>query len=83
MLRFFTDVICRVDGCQRKSLAYRLIDSAAIPTVITFFVETHSVDWFLGQRAVKKIGTVQIEGKFCFWSSGDAINGIEGWGEGS
>ena len=25
----FTDVICRVDGCQRKSLAYRLIDSGS------------------------------------------------------
>ena len=41
---------------------------------------------FLGQRAVKKIGTVQIEVResSAFGRQGrDAINGIEGWGEGS
>ena len=86
---YWCHVICRVDGCQRKifGVQTRLIDSGS-------YSDCHNVlcrntTWRLvsasKKRAVKKIGTVEMKlrEKFCFWSSGDAINGTEGgvgWG---
>ena len=86
---YWCHVICRVDGCQRKifGVQTRLIDSGS-------YSDCHNVlcrntTWRLvsasKKRAVKKIGTVEMKlrEKFCFWSSGDAINGPEGgvgWG---
>ena len=67
---YWCHVICRVDGCQRKifGVQTRLIDSGS-------YSDCHNVlcrntTWRLvsasKKRAVKKIGTVEIEGKVLF-----------------